>query len=122
MALIEDDVVAMDGWLHKTKQAIDEVERKTQQQGKNKSDCRRLATKNYRNPIADMFSFLPKTLLYRRISRLEQGRVAKLLDLVTRCSLIHRCQFIRDSPVLLEHSQLFVHSQPLDHLFHFRTS
>lgn len=35
VAIIEDDVLAMDGWFHRTKKGLEEVEKQTQDNGEN---------------------------------------------------------------------------------------
>jgi hypothetical protein len=40
MALIEDDVLAMDGWFHRTEAALQEIERRQEEMGKDKYDCK----------------------------------------------------------------------------------
>jgi hypothetical protein len=84
IAVIEDDVLALDGWFHRMRKGLQEVELRTIMKGR--SGCKLFLRDPFvsccSNLITDS-SLLPATLLHRRATGLEQRRMAKIPALGT---------------------------------------
>ena len=85
IALFEDDIVAMDGWFHRTERGLREAERKTaavRAPGDCKSESFRIRSMD---KIADdPLSLLPAIILRRNVSRLEFRGASGAYHLVHR--------------------------------------
>lgn len=82
----EDDVIALDGWYHRTKKALEIAEEKTHLKGSSNCEKKNICFAIKKNVLADGFlniSFLSTFVLHRRIPRLEHGRMAQISILVS---------------------------------------
>jgi hypothetical protein len=84
VAVVEDDVLALDGWFHRMRKGLQEVERRTNMKGRNgcKLFLRGLDVSCCSNLINNL-SLLPETLLRRGTTGLERRRMAEIPTLDT---------------------------------------
>lgn len=97
VALLEDDVIAMDGWYHRTMDALGRAEEQSALM-KASPDCMKLSNTGRVQQLT-YFSSLSSTLLYRRVSRMEQRGMATV-SLLVFASRPHPCSNYAHSPPL----------------------
>lgn len=73
IAILEDDVLACDGWLHRSLAALREAEERSYRRSEKGDGCKWLHP-SYASESTDSPSPLPQPLLYREISGLETRR------------------------------------------------